>query len=137
LTIEEDALAGAAAHREAGQVALVALIDGPLDVGNRAAADSLGEAIHALGERAPYEEFSARLNEFCVRARIAFCAIRQTNAELVQAITNVSDSAACELLAQTEQGFEDAKSNLNFTEAAYFRVLAAGSNIVEEPDNAA
>ena len=60
-TVEEDALADAAAHREAGQVALLALIDGPTDVGGRAAADSLGEAIHALGDRAPYEELSARL----------------------------------------------------------------------------
>jgi DNA repair protein RecN (Recombination protein N) len=64
LTIEEDALADAAAHREAGQLALVALIDGPVDTGtsNRAAADSLGEAIHVLGGRVPFEEFSVRLH---------------------------------------------------------------------------
>jgi DNA repair protein RecN (Recombination protein N) len=53
LTVEEDALADAAAHREAGQVALAALTDG--------ATDGLGDAIQALGDRAPYEEFSARL----------------------------------------------------------------------------
>jgi DNA repair protein RecN (Recombination protein N) len=53
LTVEEDALADAAAHREAGQIALASLTDG--------ASDSLGDAIQSLGDRAPYEEFSARL----------------------------------------------------------------------------
>ena len=66
LTIEEDALADAAAHREAGQVALAALIDGGelggRDSGNRAAADAVGEAIRALGGRAPFEEFTTRLH---------------------------------------------------------------------------
>jgi DNA repair protein RecN (Recombination protein N) len=67
LRTEEDALADAAAHREAGQAALVALIDGGAetsgrDVGERPAADSLGEAIHALGGRAPFDEFGARLH---------------------------------------------------------------------------
>ncbi len=61
LTIEEDSLADAAAHREAGQVALAALVDGPVDAGSRAAADGLGEAIHALAGRAPFDGFSARL----------------------------------------------------------------------------
>ena len=61
LTIEEDALADAAAHREAGQIALAALIDGPLDTAPRAAADGLGEAIHAISGRGPFDEFGARL----------------------------------------------------------------------------
>jgi DNA repair protein RecN (Recombination protein N) len=62
LTIEEDALADAAAHREAGQLALIALIDGPVDTGSRAAADSLGEAIRVVGGRAPFDEFTSRLH---------------------------------------------------------------------------
>jgi DNA repair protein RecN (Recombination protein N) len=72
LTIEEDALADAAAHRDAGQVALAALIGGGGDIGgrdsgdrdsgDRAAADALGEAIRAVGGRAPFEEFTARLH---------------------------------------------------------------------------
>ena len=64
---EEDALADAAAHREAGQAALTALIDGGAETvgrgaGDRAAADSLGDAIHALGGRTPFGEFAARLH---------------------------------------------------------------------------
>jgi DNA repair protein RecN (Recombination protein N) len=72
LTIEEDALADAAAHREAGQVALAALIDGggevggrdsgDRDAGDRAAADALALAIRSVGGRAPFEEFNARLH---------------------------------------------------------------------------
>ncbi len=64
LTAEEDALADAAAHREAGQLALEALTDNTDDTGDRerrAAADSLAVAIHALSGRAPFENFSARL----------------------------------------------------------------------------
>jgi DNA repair protein RecN (Recombination protein N) len=62
MSIEEDALADAAAHREAGQIALAALMDGQAETGDRAAADSLGDAIHALGGRAPFEELTARLH---------------------------------------------------------------------------
>lgn len=66
LTIEEDALADAAAHRDAGQVALAALIEGGGDIGgrdsgDRPAADALGDAIRAVGSRAPFEELTARL----------------------------------------------------------------------------
>ncbi|HEX3088312.1 MAG TPA: DNA repair protein RecN, partial [Ilumatobacteraceae bacterium] len=62
LAIEEEALADATAHREAGQIALGALIDGPADAGSSAAAEGLGAAIHSLGGRVPFEEFSARLH---------------------------------------------------------------------------
>lgn len=62
LTIEEDQLADAAAHREAGQFALVALVDGPPDSSNRSAADGIGEAIRVTSGRAPFEELSARLH---------------------------------------------------------------------------
>ena len=63
MTSEEDALADAAAHREAGQVALASLVDGDGDArSDRAAADGVGEAIRAIGGRAPFEEFSARLH---------------------------------------------------------------------------
>jgi DNA repair protein RecN (Recombination protein N) len=63
LTVEEDALADAAAHREAGQRALEALVDSGGDIGpDEAAADSIGAALHAIGGRAPFEEFSVRLS---------------------------------------------------------------------------
>jgi DNA repair protein RecN (Recombination protein N) len=61
LSIEEDALADAAAHRDAGQVALAALIDGGGDE-DRAAADAVGEAIRVLSSRAPFEDFTTRLH---------------------------------------------------------------------------
>ena len=66
LRTEEDALADAAAHRQAGQVALMALIDGgvdggPSDGGGRAAADGIGLAMQALGGRAPFDDFGIRL----------------------------------------------------------------------------
>jgi DNA repair protein RecN (Recombination protein N) len=67
LSAEEDTLADAAAHRQAGQLALEALIDGGGDTGGRdgaahAAADGLGMAIRSVGGRAPFEEFIVRLN---------------------------------------------------------------------------
>jgi DNA repair protein RecN (Recombination protein N) len=63
LTAEEDVLADAAAHREAGQSALEALVDSGGDIGpDHAATDSLGAAIRAIGGRAPFEEFGVRLN---------------------------------------------------------------------------
>lgn len=65
LAAEEDALADAAAHREAGQSALEALTDGAADLGGgdrrHAAADSLALALRALHGRAPFEEFNGRL----------------------------------------------------------------------------
>ncbi len=66
LTTEEDALADAGAHREAGHLALEALTDNTGDIGGResgrqAAVDSLAVAIHALTGRAPFEDFTARL----------------------------------------------------------------------------
>jgi DNA repair protein RecN (Recombination protein N) len=67
LSAEEDTLADAAAHRQAGQLALEALIDGGgdtdgRDAAARAAADGLGMAIRSVVGRAPFEEFIVRLN---------------------------------------------------------------------------
>jgi DNA repair protein RecN (Recombination protein N) len=67
LTAEEDELADAAAHREAGQRALTTLIDGATDaaaagLSERSAADGIGEAVHAVAGRAPFEELSMRLH---------------------------------------------------------------------------
>ncbi len=61
LTAEEDALADAAAHRQAGQSAWAALIGDSGDTGDNAAADGIGSAIAALSGRAPFEQFSTRL----------------------------------------------------------------------------
>jgi DNA repair protein RecN (Recombination protein N) len=62
LRAEEDALADAAAHREAGQSALDALLgDGSDGVGDASAIDGLGGALRALTGRTPFDEFSARL----------------------------------------------------------------------------
>ena len=66
LAAEEDALADASAHRQAGYLALAALTDNTDDIGGRegdtqAAADSLAIALHALTDRAPFEDFTARL----------------------------------------------------------------------------
>jgi DNA repair protein RecN (Recombination protein N) len=64
LAAEEDALADAAAHRQAGQLALEALV-GNGDIGetsaHRPAADGIGAAIHSVSGRAPFEEFTLRL----------------------------------------------------------------------------
>lgn len=62
LTADEDALADAAAHRDAGQSALEVLIGDGGDTGDNAAADGVGVAIGALSGRAPFEEFSSRLH---------------------------------------------------------------------------
>ena len=66
LTIEEDGLADAAAHREAGHTALAALVGtGEVaDVGaaDQPAADSIGAAISALASRSPFDEFTSRLH---------------------------------------------------------------------------
>ncbi len=62
LGAEEDALADAAAHREAGQVALEALTGDRGDGGDTAAADGVGAALRALTGRAPFDDFSARLH---------------------------------------------------------------------------
>jgi DNA repair protein RecN (Recombination protein N) len=59
LTAEEDVLGDAAAHRQAGQAALEALIG---DSGDKAAIDGLGTAIRALSGRAPFTEFSSRVH---------------------------------------------------------------------------
>ncbi|HEX2785512.1 MAG TPA: DNA repair protein RecN [Ilumatobacteraceae bacterium] len=62
LTAEEDALADAAAHREAGQLAWEALVGDGADAGDSAAAAGIGAAIGALSSRAPFETFTARLH---------------------------------------------------------------------------
>ncbi len=65
LRTEEDALADAAAHRQAGQVALMALVDGEVegtDGVGRAAADGIGLAMQALGGRVPFDDFATRLH---------------------------------------------------------------------------
>ncbi|MEP7115449.1 MAG: AAA family ATPase, partial [Ilumatobacteraceae bacterium] len=61
LMSEEDELADAAAHREAGSAALIALTDGGVDADRGAAVDNVGAAIHAIAGRTPFEDFSARL----------------------------------------------------------------------------
>ena len=65
LSAEEDTLADAAAHREAGQLAVDALtgsvegVDGaPAD---RPVADAFGVALRAIAGRAPFDEYSVRL----------------------------------------------------------------------------
>ena len=60
LTAEEDVLADASAHREAGQSAHAALI-GSGDV-TAAAVDHIGVAIRALTGRSPFEDFASRLH---------------------------------------------------------------------------
>ena len=61
LSAEEDVLADAAAHREAGLIALSALVgDGSDD--DTAAATGIGAAIRALEGRAPFGLFSARVH---------------------------------------------------------------------------
>ncbi|MEY2583748.1 MAG: repair protein RecN, partial [Ilumatobacteraceae bacterium] len=72
LAAEEDSLADAAAHREAGQLALEALV-GNADVGDtinaeRPAADAIGAAIHAVSGRAPFEELALRLQALAAEA---------------------------------------------------------------------
>ena len=62
LMAEEDALADAAAHREAGQVAFEALVGDAGDADDKAAAAGIGTAIRALDGRAPFEVFSARVH---------------------------------------------------------------------------
>jgi DNA repair protein RecN (Recombination protein N) len=61
LTAEEDVLADAVAHREAGESALEALI-GSGDVTATAAVDHIGAAIRALTGRPPFEDFTSRLH---------------------------------------------------------------------------
>ena len=61
LTAEEDVLADASGHREAGESALEALI-GAGDTTANAAVDHLGAAIRALTGRSPFEDFTSRLH---------------------------------------------------------------------------
>jgi DNA repair protein RecN (Recombination protein N) len=61
LAAEEDVLADASAHREAGEAALEALI-GFGDVTTSAAVDHIGTAIRALTGRSPFEDFASRLH---------------------------------------------------------------------------
>ncbi len=72
LAAEEDALADAAAHRQAGQLALEALVgNGDVaDTGNahRPAADGIGAAIRAVTGRAPFDEFTLRLQALAAEA---------------------------------------------------------------------
>ncbi len=72
LAAEEDALADAAAHRQAGQLALEALVgNGDVaDIGNAhsPAADGIGAAIRAVTGRAPFEEFTLRLQALAAEA---------------------------------------------------------------------
>jgi len=60
LSSEEDALADAAAHREAGQSALDVLTG---DGGNESSvADGIGAAIRSLTGRSPFDDFTSRLH---------------------------------------------------------------------------
>ncbi|MGZ6950366.1 MAG: AAA family ATPase, partial [Ilumatobacteraceae bacterium] len=59
LSTEEDVLADAAAHREAGLLALSALVG---DGSDTAAATGIGTAIRALEGRAPFATFGARVH---------------------------------------------------------------------------
>ncbi|MEY2583659.1 MAG: repair protein RecN, partial [Ilumatobacteraceae bacterium] len=72
LAAEEDTLADAAAHRQAGQLALEALVgNGDVaDIGNahRPAADGIGAAIRAVTGRAPFEELTLRLQALAAEA---------------------------------------------------------------------
>jgi len=61
LAAEEDVLADAVAHREAGESALEALI-GSGDIAATTAVDQIGTAIGALTGRPPFEEFTSRLH---------------------------------------------------------------------------
>ena len=61
LTAEEDVLADASAHRQAGESALEALT-GFGDTTANAAVDQLGTAIRALTGRSPFEDFNSRLH---------------------------------------------------------------------------
>jgi DNA repair protein RecN (Recombination protein N) len=67
LTAEEDSLADAVAHRDAGQTALDSLL-GAGDAGVNAAVDHIGAAIRALAGRAPFDEFDARLHALAAEA---------------------------------------------------------------------
>ena len=60
LSTEEDALADAAAHREAGRNALDALIGDGDDT--TSVIDGLGAAIHSLAGRGPFDAYSSRLH---------------------------------------------------------------------------
>ena len=62
LTAEEDALADAAAHRQAGETAVEALVGDGVGAGNDAAATGIGTALRALVGRAPFDDFSARVH---------------------------------------------------------------------------
>ena len=66
LTIEEDGLADAAAHRGAGHTALEALVGNgdvaEVGAADQPAADSIGAAISALANRSPFDEFTSRLH---------------------------------------------------------------------------
>lgn len=55
LEVDEDALAGAQAHREAAYVAVAALTD------DGGAVDAVGRALAALGARSPFAELASRL----------------------------------------------------------------------------
>jgi DNA repair protein RecN (Recombination protein N) len=62
LTAEEDVLADAAAHREAGELAMQALVGDGTDTGDNAAEAGVGAALRALSGRAPFDAFSTRLH---------------------------------------------------------------------------
>ncbi len=62
LTAEEDALADAAAHRQAGHLALEALVGDGVEAGGNAAAAAIGQAIRAMSGRAPFDSFTTRLH---------------------------------------------------------------------------
>ncbi|MGZ4700784.1 MAG: DNA repair protein RecN [Ilumatobacteraceae bacterium] len=62
LSTEEDVLADAAAHREAGLLALSALVGDGSDADDTAAATGIGTAIRALEGRAPFATFGARVH---------------------------------------------------------------------------
>jgi DNA repair protein RecN (Recombination protein N) len=62
LSAEEDALADAAAHREAGQLALEGLVGDGGDSGDSSAAVGISAAIRALAGRAPFDDFTARVH---------------------------------------------------------------------------
>jgi DNA repair protein RecN (Recombination protein N) len=71
LAAEEDALADASAHRQAGQMAVEALVGS--DIGEslnveRAAVDGIGAAIRAVSGRAPFEELTVRLHALAAEA---------------------------------------------------------------------
>jgi DNA repair protein RecN (Recombination protein N) len=72
LTVEEDRLAGATAHREAGAAAYEAL------QGDGGARDALGTAVTALAGRAPFAQLAERLRSATVEVGDAADSLRDT-----------------------------------------------------------